>query len=88
MADNIQDKEFTVEELRSELDDLQLGYQKLKFDHAVQGLDNALTLRNYRRDIARVKTELRGRELSNLSAEDLAARSKIRARRRRERKSR
>lgn len=58
-------------------------YQKLKFDHAIRGLDNPLELRELRRDVARLKTEIRRRELKAVSPEELAKRSKIRARRKR-----
>ena len=86
MADITQATEFTVEDLRSELEDLEVGFQKLKFDHATKGLENPLELRDYRRDIARIKTELRKRELEAMSEEELANRSKIRARRRSQKK--
>ena len=58
-------------------------YQKLTFDHAIRGLDNPLELRGLRRDVARLKTEIRRRELKACSPEELAKRSKIRARRKR-----
>lgn len=78
-------QEFSIEELLSELRETEAQYQKLKFDHAVKGLDDPLTIREVRRDIARMKTEVRRRELAELSAEQLAERSRLRARRRRER---
>ena len=56
-------------------------YQKLTFDHAIRGLDNPLELRGLRRDVARLKTEIRRRELNASAPEELAKRSKIRARR-------
>jgi len=58
-------------------------YQKLTFDHAIRGLDNPLELRVLRRDVARLKTEIRSREIKACSPEELAKRSKIRARRKR-----
>ena len=58
-------------------------YQKLTFDHAIRGLDNPLELRVLRRDVARLKTEIRRRELAACSPEELAKRSKIHARRKR-----
>ena len=58
-------------------------YQKLTFDHAIRGLDNPLELRGLRRDVARLKTEIRRREIVACSSEELAKRSKIRARRKR-----
>ena len=56
--------------------------QKLQFDHAVKGLDNPLVLREIKKDIARLKGEQRRREIEKMSTEDLANRSRIRARRR------
>lgn len=75
-------RDFNDEELRNELEQTQAQYQKLKFDHAIKGLDNPLILREVRRDIARLQAEVRRRELTQMSAEELGNRSKIRARRR------
>ncbi len=76
-------QEFNDTDLVSELAATESQYQKLKFDHAIKGLDSPLVLREVRRDIARLKTEIRRRELNKLSAEELALRSRIRQRRRR-----
>lgn len=75
-------KELSDAELKNDLAETQEEYKKLKFDHAVKGLDNPLDLREVRRNIARLKTEERRRELAACSEADLAKRSKIRARRR------
>ena len=75
-------KEFTDEELVNELQATEAAHQKLAFDHTIKGLDNPLLLRESRRDIARLKTELRRRELEAMTPEQIAGRSKIRARRR------
>lgn len=75
-------KELSDAELKNDLAETQEEYTKLKFDHAVKGLDNPLDLKEVRRNIARLKTEERRRELSAASESDLAKRSKIRARRR------
>ena len=75
-------QEFSNEELVAELNEIETQYSKLKFDHAVKGLDNPLVLKEVRRDLARLKTEMRRRELAEMSEADLANRSKIRARRR------
>ena len=76
-------QDYSDADLLSELDSTEAQYQKLKFDHAIKGLDNPLVLREVRRDIARLKTEVRRREVAAMDAEQLAGRSKIRARRRR-----
>ena len=75
-------QEFSDQDLQSELEETQAQYRKLKFDHATKGLENPIVLREIRRDIARLKTEMRRRELENASKEQLDKRSKIRARRR------
>ncbi len=75
-------QEFTDTELLNELTETKTQYQKQRFDHAIKGLDNPLKLKVIRRDIARLKTEIRRRELANMPEKDMASRSKIRARRR------
>jgi large subunit ribosomal protein L29 len=75
-------QDFSNEDLVAELNETEVQFGKLKFDHAIKGLDNPLVLKEVRRDIARLKTEMRRRELSEMSEADLANRSKIRARRR------
>lgn len=80
-------KEFSNEELKNELTQTEAQYRKLRFDHAIKGMDNPIVLREVRRDIARLNTEIRKRELDALSKEELGNRSKIRARRKRQKKS-
>ncbi len=72
-------KEFSLEELEGELATTKAQFSKMKFDHAIKGLDNPLALREVRRDIARMTTELRRRALEEVAPEQ---RSKIRSRRR------
>ncbi|MFQ5446183.1 MAG: 50S ribosomal protein L29 [Saprospiraceae bacterium] len=79
---NLELKDFSDEDLVAELSGAQAEYQKMSFDHAIKGLDNPLELREMRRDIARIKTEIRNRELAKMTPEQIAKRSKIRARRR------
>ncbi len=75
-------QEFSDDDLRSELLETQAQYEKLQFDHAIKGLENPIVLREVRRDIARLKTELRRRQLQAMSSEEQAGRSRIRSRRR------
>lgn len=74
-------QEFSQEDLENELRETQDQYNKLKFDHAIKGLENPLLLKEIKRDIARMKTEVRKREISAMTPAQLAKRSKIRARR-------
>jgi large subunit ribosomal protein L29 len=69
-------------DLKDQLNESTASYEKMQFDHAVNGIENPLQLRSVRRDIARIKTEMRRRELEALPAEDLAKRDNIRRRRR------
>ena len=74
--------ELSDAEVVAEFKETQIQYQKLRFDHAIKGLPNPLIIKEIRRDVARLKTEARRRELAGMSGEQLAKRSKIRARRR------
>ena len=76
-------QEFNDADLQNELKETRAQYQKLKFDHTIKGLDNPLLLRDVRRDIARLNSEIRRRQVNEMSAEELSNRSKIRARRKR-----
>ena len=62
----MKDKKLTdmnIADLEKELGELKTELFKLKFTLATNGLDNPLKVREVRRQIARVKTELRAREL-------------------------
>ena len=73
---------LSVEELANEINKLTGDYSKMKFDHAVKGLSNPNELVAMRREIARLKTESRKRELASMSSDDLKKRSKLVLRRR------
>jgi len=73
--------EMSDADLKAELTQINVQYQKLRFDHTIKGLDNPLTLRNTKRDIARLQTELRRREVAAMTPAQIAKRSKIRLRR-------
>lgn len=77
----IEVQEFSDEGLLEELNATLVSFNKLKMDHSVKGLENPLMLREIRRDVARLKTEVRRRELKAMTPEQVAGRSKIRARR-------
>ncbi len=78
---SIELKEFSDADLLNELKETETQFQKLKFDHAIKGLDNPITIKEVRRDIARLQTEVRRREVSALSAVEIAMRDRIRNRR-------
>lgn len=74
-------QDFTDADLLNEIKTTEAQYKSLKFDHAIKGLDNPMSLREVRRDISRLKTEARKREVTQFSSEEKANRSKIVARR-------
>lgn len=51
------------EELRKKVDDLKTELLKLKFQQKISGLDNPMAIRSLRREIARVLTILREKEI-------------------------
>ncbi len=58
-------KELSTADLRDRLAQMEKEYLQLKVNHAVSPLDNPAKITADRRMIARVKTELRERELKN-----------------------
>lgn len=73
--------EMSDADLKAELTQINTQYQKLRFDHTIKGLDNPLTIRSAKRDIARLQTEIRRREIAAMTPEQVAKRSRIRLRR-------
>ena len=57
--------EMSSPELEKELGELKTELFKLKFSLATNGLDNPLKIKEVKKDIARINTILRQRELSN-----------------------
>ncbi|MFO8087979.1 MAG: 50S ribosomal protein L29 [Bacteroidales bacterium] len=55
--------EMSTEDLQERLEAEEKQLTRLKLNHAVSPLENPLKIREYRRMIARIKTELRRREL-------------------------
>ena len=58
-------KEMTTADLRERLAQMETEYLQLQATHAVSPIDNPAKITADRRMIARVKTELRQRELNN-----------------------
>ena len=56
-------KEMSSPELEKELGELKSELFKLRFSLATNGLDNPMKIKEVKKNIARVKTELRSREL-------------------------
>ena len=58
-------KELPTADLEERLAQMEKDYRQLRINHAVTPLDNPAKITADRRDIARVKTELRARQLNN-----------------------
>lgn len=76
----IEVQEFSNDDLLNELKETKVQYSKMKFDHAIKGLENPIALKDVRRDIARLSSEARRRQLIDVAPE---SRTKLKARRRR-----
>jgi large subunit ribosomal protein L29 len=51
------------QDLKARIKEDELRLKKLSFAHAISPLENPMTIRNLRRDVARLKTELKKKEL-------------------------
>lgn len=57
-------KSMSVEDLKARVQEDELRLKKMEFAHAISPLENPMSIRQFRRDIARIKTELKQRELA------------------------
>ena len=57
-------RELTTKEVEERVDAEQSTLIKLRMNHAVSPLDNPIKIKVVRKDIARMKTELRKRQLN------------------------
>ena len=58
-------RKSTSADLRNELVELKSELFKLRFQHAANGLDNPMKMKNIKKDIAKIKTILREREIKS-----------------------
>jgi large subunit ribosomal protein L29 len=79
---NIEIKGLTSDVLEARATEARSNVSKLKFDHAVRGLQNPLEISSAKKEVARLKTEIRAREVASMAPAEVASRSKIRFRRR------
>ena len=61
-------REMTDVELSAELDKMQKELFNLRFQHVTGQLENPVQMREIKRDIARVKTIIREKELESVQA--------------------
>lgn len=57
-------KDLTVKEIQERLDAQVARYDNLKLNHAISPLDNPMQIKEARKTIARLATELRQREIN------------------------
>ena len=57
-------KDLSETDLTARIKEDELRLKKLKFAHTISPLENPMNLRGLRKELARLKTELRKRELS------------------------
>ncbi|OJU12559.1 MAG: 50S ribosomal protein L29 [Clostridiales bacterium 43-6] len=62
-------KDSTVNELNDKLKELKAELFNLRFQHAINQLENPLRIKAVKKDIARVKTAIRANEIQNDSTE-------------------
>ena len=60
-------KELTIQELQERLESEETLMVRMKMNHAVSPLDNPNKIVETRRDIARLKTEVRSRQIQEQS---------------------
>ncbi len=60
-------KELSVSELNSELSELKKELFKLRFQLATNNLDNPMRVKSVKKDIARIKTVMKERQLKGIS---------------------
>lgn len=75
-------QDMSVETINQELKQAESDLNRMVYDHGAKGLQNPLDIKAAKIDIARFKTELRARELKNMTTEQVASRSRIRLTRR------
>ncbi|HBN05907.1 MAG: 50S ribosomal protein L29 [Bacteroidales bacterium] len=63
-------KELSTSELQERLAVDKIQLNKMKINHAVTPLENPNKIKEARRDVARIKTELRKRELDSKSVDN------------------
>ncbi|MCU7549512.1 50S ribosomal protein L29 [Chitinophagaceae bacterium LB-8] len=54
---------LSVEDLQARITEDEIRLRKLEFAHAITPLENPMSIRNMRREVARLKTQLRKKQL-------------------------
>ena len=56
-------KEMSDADLKARIQEDELRLKKLEFAHAISPLENPMSIRSLRKDVARLKTDLRKKEI-------------------------
>ena len=56
-------KDLNVADLKAKIQEDRLRLKKLEFAHAISPLENPMNIRGLRRDVARLQTELKKKEM-------------------------
>ena len=65
-------KELSIQELRAQIEVAEKAYRELKVAHAISPIDNPSKITKDRKEIARLKTVLRQKEIEAAKAETSA----------------
>ncbi len=57
---------MTADDLKARIQEDELRLKKLEFAHAISPLENPMSIRDLRRDVARLKTELRNKRTGKI----------------------
>ena len=57
-------KDISEPDLKARIQEDEMRLKKLEFAHAISPLENPMSIRDLRKDVARLKTELRKRQLA------------------------
>jgi large subunit ribosomal protein L29 len=63
---------LSVEDLQARITEDEIRLRKLEFAHAITPLENPMSIRNLRREVARLKTQLRKKTIRGIGNESLA----------------
>ena len=55
---------LSADDLKARISEDELRLKKLEFAHAISPLENPMSIRNLRRELSRLKTEFRKKQLS------------------------
>jgi len=60
-------KDISEADLKARIQEDELRLKKLEFAHAISPLENPMSIRSLRKDVARLKTELNKKHQANLT---------------------